>query len=655
MNHRVESVDHYQQALKAGRKAHRQSVQQGKCPFLQVLDEILTSGMISGEYNLGLIEIPTDRIIGTKNIGRTNAFASNFMPLLSSDSEFGEKWRKLCEAHLGDEGIRDPITCYEFLGRFYVLEGNKRVSVLKYFGAITIPGNVIRIMPRESNSPEVMAYREFLEYYPQTKLYQIYFTRLGSFRKLQVALGFEPEHVWTDTDRRSFLSGYFYFESVFQKLGGDALSATAADALLEWLKVYSFPTLKTLSSEDLSHSLEAIWSDIKTIGQTNVIEVATEFEVCDEKTFKTRRAFSMMPSYLNIAFIHELKPENSNWVRAHEAGRKYLEEVMGDQVIVQRFVGVGSGTEAETAMETAIKNGADVIFATTVPLIAACRKTAALHPYVKIFNCSVSMPYSDVRTYYGRIFEGKFISGAIAGAISKNDHIGYIASYPIFGVPAGINAFALGAQLTNPDAKIHLKWSCVEGQPLAELKDMGIEVVSTLDIPMPGWNEGQWGTFRMKPDGSTELIASPYWNWGTFYVQFARGILGGNRDGHLFSKHENRAINYWWGMSSGVIGVEWTDAIPAGTKALAKLLKNGIVNGSIDPFHRCVISQDGVLRNDGNTVFSPEEILNMDWLCDNVIGAIPEYSALAEKARSLVRLQGIYRDSIPPQKESVLL
>ena len=85
------------------------------------------------------------------------------------------------------------------------------------------------------------------------------------------------------------------------------------------------------------------------------------------------------------------------------------------------------------------------------------------------------------------------------------------------------------------------------------------------------------------------------------------------------------------------------------------MLKNGIVNGSIDPFHRRVISQDGMLRNDGNSVFSPEEVLHMDWLCDNVIGAIPEYDALAEKARSLVRLQGIYRDSISPQKESVLL
>ena len=68
MNHQAESKEHYQQALKAGRKAHRQNVQQGKYPFLQALDEILTSGMTSGEQNLGLIEIPADRIVGTKNI-----------------------------------------------------------------------------------------------------------------------------------------------------------------------------------------------------------------------------------------------------------------------------------------------------------------------------------------------------------------------------------------------------------------------------------------------------------------------------------------------------------------------------------------------------------------------------------------------------------
>ena len=142
MNHRVEAVQYYQQALKAGRKSHRQDVQRGRYPFLQILDEILADHMIAGETDLGTMEIPMDKIVGTKTRGRTNAFASNFMPLLPENSEFGTKWRALCNAHLSDEGIRDPIVCYEYLGRFYVQEGNKRVSVLKFFGAPTITGTV---------------------------------------------------------------------------------------------------------------------------------------------------------------------------------------------------------------------------------------------------------------------------------------------------------------------------------------------------------------------------------------------------------------------------------------------------------------------------------------------------------------------------------
>ena len=69
------------------------------------------------------------------------------------------------------------------------------------------------------------------------------------------------------------------------------------------------------------------------------------------------------------------------------------------------------------------------------------------------------MPFSSVRGYYCRAYEGKFITGAIAGAMTRTDEIGYIASYPILGVPASINAFALGAQMTNPEARIILRWS----------------------------------------------------------------------------------------------------------------------------------------------------------------------------------------------------
>lgn len=648
MNSRIESSEHYQKALKAGRKMQKLRVHQGLNPYLEILDEILPDYHVSGQEELGVIEIPADKIVGTKTRGRSDAFASNFMPLIPEKSEFCMKWQTLCQYHLGESGIRDPIFCYEFLGRFYVQEGNKRVSVLKYFDAASIRGKVIRILPGESDRPEVAAYREFLTYYPKTRLYEVAFSKLGSFPRLQASLGYELDHVWTEDERRTFRSSFYYFNRVFEKLCEEPITATPADALLEWLKVYPFEKLKAMSNAELYRSVESIWSTIKAIGHENMLEVNTKSSATED--FKNRRTFSLMPSYLNVAFVHELRSEDSNWVKAHDAGSRFLEDSLGDQVIIQRYAGVGTGEDAELAMEIAIKNGAEVIFTTTAPMITACRRVAARHPETKILNCSVCMPYADVRTYYSRIYEGKFISGAIAGAISKNDNIGYIASYPIFGVIAGINAFALGAQLTKPNARIHLKWACADSNPMNELVAQNIDVISTLDIPQKGWSEGQWGIIQTQDDGSNELVASPYWDWGSFYLQIAQSILGGEWETPS-GKREDRAVNYWWGIASGVVGLDFTDKLPEGTKALANILKAGIKNGTVDPFLRKVVSQEGVVHNDGTKTLSTAEILQMDWLCDNVIGTILEFDSLSEKAKVITRLQGIYRDTIPPQKE----
>ena len=655
MNNSIESLERYRQAQKQGRRVHRQCVHEGKYPYLQVMDEILTDSMTVGETEIGLVDIPTEQIVGTKTRGRTNAFASNFMPLLGEDSEFGRKWRKLCEAHLSDEGIRDPIVCYEYLGRFYVAEGNKRVSVLKYFGASSIPGRVIRVMPASSDAQELRLYNEFLRFYPLMKLYSLNFSKTGSFAKLQAALGYESDHQWTAEERRRFLSGYFYFRRAYGKLGGESLSTTVGDALLVWLKVYPFDSLRSMSAEELASSLNAVWKDIKSLGSDEAVKVNTEANESGEKNILTKFVSSIIPPHLNIAFIHELSPETSNWVRAHERGREQLERVLGDRISTQCFCAVGREEGAEDAMEKAVKNGADVIFTTTASLIGACRRIAARHPHVKILNCSISMPYTGVRTYYSRIYEGKFISGAIAGAMSDGNNIGYIASYPIFGVPAGINAFALGAQLTNPRARIQLKWSCTPGDHINELICGGVDFISTLDIPMPGWEAGKWGTFQVLADGSTRLIGSPYWDWGEFYVKLVRQILKGEWESDTSAAKEGKAVNYWWGMSSGVIGVEYTEALPGGVKTLAEFLRKGIIKGDINPFQRRIVSQDGMLRNDGDSIFTPEELLHMDWLCENVDGSIPEYEEILPRSQGIVRLQGIYRDRIAPVKEDILL
>ena len=124
--------------------------------------------------SLGLAEID-----GTCNHLRGDAFSRGFYPILPADTEFAAKWSALCRIHL-EEGIRDPVKVVEYLNHFYVMEGHKRVSVLKYFGAITIPATVTRLLPKPSDDPEVAAYYEFLDFYKMTGLNFIVFRQPGS-------------------------------------------------------------------------------------------------------------------------------------------------------------------------------------------------------------------------------------------------------------------------------------------------------------------------------------------------------------------------------------------------------------------------------------------------------------------------------------------
>ena len=178
--------------------------------------------------------------------GTERAYTPDFLPLTAANTDYAEKWRKLYLAYLSDEGIRDPIGCYEYLGRFYVNDGMKRVSVLKSHGAATITAQVIRVMPAESNSPEMKAYKEFLKHFRLTGLYQVYFNQPENFKKLQAALGYEPNHVWTEMDRYSFMFNWYSFDRAYKKIFGEDENLTAADALVKILEDHSYVEVRKM-------------------------------------------------------------------------------------------------------------------------------------------------------------------------------------------------------------------------------------------------------------------------------------------------------------------------------------------------------------------------------------------------------------------------
>ena len=649
---RTEALDEYGRALRLGQKEYKEFLSAKRDPYPAVLDDILTDLTTEATQTVGLMEIPAEQIVGTKSAGRISAFTRGFLPLLDTDSEFASKWVTLCMAHMSDEGIRDPVVCYEYLGNFYVQEGNKRVSVLRYFGATRIPATVTRILPKNDGSPRVKAYFEFLDFFKASGVYNVQFQRPGDYGKLLSAMGKAPDEPWTEAQRLSFNAYFQYFRDAFDARGGKSLPIRPEEALLVWLTVYPYKDLGQLTADELKKSLHAIWENLTALAQPEPVKVETETP--RTKSGILGRIITAAPEHLDVAFIHQLDATRSGWSKAHDEGRAYLEEVMGSAVTTRSYYGADTPELVEEALDQAIANGAQVVFTTTPQMGRATLKAAVKYPKIRFLNCSVDIPYSSFRTYYSRLYEGKFITGAIAGAMANNDHIGYIASYPIYGEPASINAFALGAQMTNPRAKIDLRWSCLAGRPVTDFVQKGIRVISNRELPSQEqiyMDFCNFGTYQIEDDGQLTPLASPCWMWGKFYETVVRSIMSGSFDG---GKEKHRAVNYWWGMDTGVIDVKLSDKLPEGVRVLAQLLRKGLQDGTLDPFLRPIVAQDGSVKNDGTQVFTPDEILHMDWLCQNVEGSIPQFDDILPISQPMVRALGVYKDEIPAEKEAPL-
>ena len=637
---RLEAIEEYQKALRLGQKEVRERRAKDRPVNPEVLHHLIGDVAADRSTRVGLVEIPAHRIVGTKTAGRISVFSPSFMPLLSRDTEFAAKWIDLCAAHLSEEGIRDPIVCYEYYGNFYVQEGNKRVSVLRHFESPRIPGIVHRVMPEPSDEPRYKAYLEFLEFFKCTKMYDVLFTAPGCYARLCTAVGIPMGTEWTTDDVRRFRAYFQYFREAYFALGGRELDVSTEHALLVFLEIYEFQDLGKFGAAELKERLQKTWKNIEARAYRKPA-VRTEPPTGINPTRLLTRMIGS--NHLNVAFVHNRTELVSPWTRGHEAGRKYLEETLGKSVTCRSYFGASTPEQGEHALRTAIAEGAEVIFTTTPLMIAPALKISVEFPKVRILNCALHMPYSTVRTYYPRVYEAKFITGAIAGAMTRNDRIGYVGTYPIHGEPAAINAFALGAQLTNPRAKIELKWSCLKGNPTRELWSSGIRVISNRDAPAADRSYTDYGTYFYNEEGKAVALGTPVWKWGKFYEQVIQSIFDGSWD----ANRSKQAVNYWWGINSGVIDVALTAELPEGIRYLAELLRSRLRHGKLDPFFRPVRDQEGNYRNDGTHSFSPDELIHMDWLCENVVGHIPTLEEVIPSSRATVRLLGVFQEDVP--------
>lgn len=631
------AYEDYIKAQKMGLKAFKSSTARGQYPYLPVLDEILSHAGIECEVNLGVINIPLNQVVGTSTFGRTQAFASNFMPLLDYGSEFSAKWSHLVDAQI-EEGIHDAVKVYEYMNKYYVIEGNKRVSVLKYFDAPTIAAEVTRKIPKRTEDLENQIYYEFMDFYKLTKINYIQFSKLGSYTKLLLATGKDSTTEWTEDDCMDFSSFHVAFYKAFKEKGGNKLdNITCGDALLFYLSLYPYEEAKDMLSSEIKTNLDKIWAEVLLTGEDDSVELL--MDPTEEKKIMNSVLNKINTKKKKVAFVYDKDPSTSDWIYGHELGRIHLEDALGSVIETSSYITNGVNENTTNVLEEICNEGYDIIFTVTPQLIKACLKVAAAHPNVKILNCALNSSHNSVRTYYTRMYEAKFLTGMIAGAMCKNDKIGYIADYPIYGVTANINAFALGAKMVNPRAEVYLTWSTLKDFDIDQyFKERDITYISSQDMITPQSGSRQFGLYVEKND-STKNLAMSIYHWGAFYEELINSIMRGSWE--IEETGDSKALNYWWGLSAGVIDVICSNNLPIGTTKLVNLMKQSISSGFFHPFTGPLTAQNGEIKYAETELLTPEEIMTMDWLVDNVVGHIPSVDELTKDAKPVVLLRGI--------------
>lgn len=645
------AYEDYLKAQKMAQKAFKSATAKGKYPYLPVLDEILSHADVECEVSLGVMNIPLYQVVGTSTFGRTQAFASNFMPLLDWGTEFSAKWAHLVDAQL-EEGIHHAIKVYEYMNKYYVVEGNKRVSVLKYFDAPTILAEVTRKVPKRTDDLENKIYYEYMDFYKLTKINYLNFSKLGSFPKLQTTVGKAENEEWTEDELMDFSSFHVAFTKAFKDKGGYKLhNLTCDDAMLFYLSLYPYEASKETISSEIRENLDKIWSEIALLGDDSSVELLMD-PTEEKQIVKSVLNKMKLTRRKKVAFVYDKEPSSSDWIYGHELGRIHLDESMGEFIETKAFVTGDIEENAERMLEEICQDGYDIIFTVTPQLIKASLKVAGNYPDVKILNCALNSPHNSVRTYYTRMYEAKFLTGMIAGALCVNDKIGYVADYPIYGVSANINAFALGAKMVNPRATIYLAWSTLKDfDKDTYFKERGITYISAQDMITPQAAGRQFGLYAEKNDEKRSLALSIY-HWGAFYEELLNTIARGSWK--VEESDENKALNYWWGLSAGVIDVICSSSLPIGTKKLVELMKHSISTGVFHPFAGPLTDQNGVLRCGETDLLKPEDIMTMNWLVDNVVGFIPSIDDLVDNAKAIVQLRGLQKTN-PDEGGSSLL
>ncbi|MGL4736779.1 MAG: BMP family ABC transporter substrate-binding protein [Cellulosilyticaceae bacterium] len=327
---------------------------------------------------------------------------------------------------------------------------------------------------------------------------------------------------------------------------------------------------------------------------------------------------------VKVGLIYNGTKNDGGWSSSHEAGRIALEDALGIETMFKEAV--PETQEVEKVARDMIDSGCNVIFSTSYGYMDYIEKLAREFPDVQFFQCSGNKVTGNLSSYYGRVEDARYLAGMVAGLATKSDKIGYVAAFEIPEVIREINAFTLGAQSVNPEAKVQVTWTHTWYDPAKEkeaasaLIDRGCDVIgqhqNTAGAQQAAEEKGVLSVgyhADMSPAAPNANMTSAVWNWGPYYIEAVKQIQAGTYTPEI----------YWEGLSAGIVDiVPVRDNAPTGAKEQVEIVKAAITAGEFNVFEGPILDQEGNERVGAGEVLSDEMQLTCDWFVQGVEGDI---------------------------------
>jgi basic membrane protein A len=272
------------------------------------------------------------------------------------------------------------------------------------------------------------------------------------------------------------------------------------------------------------------------------------------------------------------------------------------------------------------RKGYKVIFATSFGYMDSMLKVSKNFPDTVFMHCSGFKTAKNMGNYFGRMYQARYLSGMVAGSMTKSNILGYVAAFPIPEVIRGINAFTLGAQEVNPKVQVRVVWTKTWYDPATEkeaaksLLDVGADVIAQhQDSPGPQEAAQERGVYSVGYNSDMSAFApkahltAPVWNWGPFYVQTVEQVRKGTW----------KSGATWYGMKESMVDLApFGPMVPEAVRQKVNAKKAAVIAGTVTLFTGPVKDQSGKVQVPAGRAATDEELLNMKYFVQGVVGTL---------------------------------